>query len=345
MKAVQHLLVAAACAAWAATSSAQIVYNGSFEIPQLSAGIAEYAPPNAGWTWTGAGIMSPPGFVPSNGGYFRPPAAPSGSQLGFMQGAGSSMSQIIALPAYGIYTISYYDAGRSANSGGGGNTTYEVLLDTNVIAEASTVSGQPFGSQTRTFTSTAGSHTLMFEVVSTTSGSDTAFFDAIDVELTQSFSPEILSQPANAVGYWGESVAFQVAADGIVPLSYQWYIDGSPISWGTKSTLLFTNLALTNAGQYSVQVQVTNVFGSVLSSNATLIVNPAGVSLGLYAGLTLTGAVGKTFGIQYSTNLAVTNSWTTITNITLAQPVQLWVDTSVNVSGGTARYYRVVAVP
>jgi hypothetical protein len=61
-------------------------------------------------------------------------------------------------------------------------------------------------------------------------------------------------------------------------------------------------------------------------------VNPAAVSPGLYFGLTISGAVGKTFGIQYVANVTMTNSWTSITNITLTQPLQLWADTNVSVN-------------
>jgi type IV secretory pathway VirB9-like protein len=76
-----------------------------------------------------------------------------------------------------------------------------------------------------------------------------------------------------------------------------------------------------------------------------LIVNPAGVFPGLYFGLTITGAVGKNFGIQYGTSLGGTTNWTALTNITLTQPVQLWVDTNVNVNVTPRRFYRVVAIP
>jgi sugar lactone lactonase YvrE len=73
-------------------------------------------------------------------------------------------------------------------------------------------------------------------------------------------------------------------------------------------------------------------------------VNPS-IWLGLYAGFTISGAVGKTYGIQYASSLTGTNNWTTITDITLMQPVELWVDTSVNVSGENKRFYRAVSVP
>ena len=165
-------------------------------------------------------------------------------------------------------------------------------------------------------------------------------------EVSQLFqiAPRLLDQPANKVGYWGFPLSLSVAAQGTAPLSYRWFDDGFPIPWGTNATLTFTNLDLTDAGEYSVQV--TNLFGSVTSSPAALIVNPAGVSLGLYPGLTISGAVGKDFGIQYTTNLVITN-WTTITTLTLTQPMQLWVDTNANVSAGNnpQRFYRVVAIP
>jgi len=155
--------------------------------------------------------------------------------------------------------------------------------------------------------------------------------------------PQILTQPAGALGYWGATTGFQVAAQGTPPLSYQWYFDNQPISWATNATLLLTNLVLTEAGDYSVRV--TNLYGSVLSAPATLVVNPAGVSLGLYGGLTITGTVGKTVGIQYSSSVGGSAGWTTLTNLTLVQPVELWIDTSVQVNQQGQRFYRVVAAP
>jgi len=69
-----------------------------------------------------------------------------------------------------------------------------------------------------------------------------------------------------------------------------------------------------------------------------------GASLGLYAGLTVRGAVGESFEIQYASDLS-NPTWTTIASITLTSPVQLWIDTSVNVSTGTRRFYQVIPLP
>jgi S-formylglutathione hydrolase FrmB len=106
-----------------------------------------------------------------------------------------------------------------------------------------------------------------------------------------------------------------------------------------------SNLDFTDAGDY--WAVVTNSVASVTSTPANLLVNPAGVSLGMYPGLTIQGVVGRTYGIQYVTSLSETNQWTTLTSITLAQPVQLWVDTNANASLpiNSQRFYRVIAVP
>jgi hypothetical protein len=170
---------------------------------------------------------------------------------------------------------------------------------------------------------------------------------SLSATLTVLAPAEIVTQPASEVGSWGGDIFFRVEATGTPPLAYQWYFDGVPIPAGTNfsgtgSTLTLKNLELTAAGQY--WVVVTNNYGSATSSVANLVVNPAGISIGLYAGVTINGAIGKTFGIQYTTDLSTPN-WTTAATVTLTNSVQLWVDTSVNVSGGTRRFYRVVALP
>jgi hypothetical protein len=125
------------------------------------------------------------------------------------------------------------------------------------------------------------------------------------------------------------------------PLSYQWLKDGTPLAGATGSSLLLANLQATNAGNYSVVI--SNDYGSTTSSNAYLTVNPAGVSLALYAGITIDGVVGLTYGIQYSTDLSNTNGWQGIVNVTLSVPTMLWFD--MQPANQPQRYYRVVPGP
>ena len=153
--------------------------------------------------------------------------------------------------------------------------------------------------------------------------------------------PVITSQPRGQVGYWGKSVAFDVRAVGGPPLYYQWLKDGSPIAGASESSHVLTNFQLMDAGSYSVLV--TNAYGSTTSSNAYLTMNPAGVSLALYSGITIDGVVGLTYGIQYSSDLSNTNGWRGMANVTLSVPTELWFD--VQPANQPRRCYRVVPGP
>ena len=85
-------------------------------------------------------------------------------------------------------------------------------------------------------------------------------------------APEIINQPTNEIVTTGSSVEFEVAAAGPGILSYQWLFDGMDLPSETNAILVLNNVQAGEAGNYSVQV--TNYFGSVLSSNASLTVNP-----------------------------------------------------------------------
>ena len=152
-------------------------------------------------------------------------------------------------------------------------------------------------------------------------------------------SPSLLSPFTGQVGIWGHEATLSVSAYGSGTLSYQWYKSGQLVSGATNSTLVFPSLQINDAGLYSVIV--TSQYGSVTNTPAQLVVNPANISLGLYAGITIEGTAGYTYGIEYTTNLQDTNAWQSLTNITLTQPVEIWVDTSVNVPTSAKRYYRV----
>src|SRR5205823_13149191 len=99
----------------------------------------------------------------------------------------------------------------------------------------------------------------------------------------------ISTQPLNASRYVGDSVIFQVAAVKNGPMGYQWQFGGVDLPGKTGSVLLVSNLALTNAGNYSASV--TNPYGSIHSADATLtmtdskpIIATQPASVGAYPG-------------------------------------------------------------
>jgi hypothetical protein len=82
--------------------------------------------------------------------------------------------------------------------------------------------------------------------------------------------PSIVTQPQNRIVNVGTNISFSVVAVGAPPLNYQWRFNGTNIVGATGSSLFLFNVQPANAGNYSVRV--TNLFGSVISSNALLTV-------------------------------------------------------------------------
>lgn len=83
-------------------------------------------------------------------------------------------------------------------------------------------------------------------------------------------SPVIVSQPANARVASGEDAVFSVGATGNGPMFYQWFFNDNPLAGEQETSLVIQGVTVTNAGAYSVSV--SNVYGTVVSSAATLTV-------------------------------------------------------------------------
>ena len=144
------------------------------------------------------------------------------------------------------------------------------------------------------------------------------------------------------VTYWGQTNTLSVGAWGSGSLAYQWYFNGTAIAGATNTTLPLGGIQFTNAGQYSVVV--SSSLGSVTNTPYQVVVNPANISLGLFAGVIIQGTVGYSYTIQATTDLSTTNSWATVTNITLTSPIQIWNDNSSDVhsAGNPQKFYQVI---
>jgi DNA-binding beta-propeller fold protein YncE len=69
---------------------------------------------------------------------------------------------------------------------------------------------------------------------------------------------------------------------------------------------------------------------------------PAVMTIAQYAGVTISGSIGCTYRIDYTTNLTPPVNWTPLTTITLPSSPYLYVDTTV-ISG--SRFYQAVLLP
>ncbi|MEY4386343.1 MAG: hypothetical protein RLY20_1626 [Verrucomicrobiota bacterium] len=125
---------------------------------------------------------------------------------------------------------------------------------------------------TLTFTnaqpSQAGSY---FVVVSNAFGVQTNAGASLTVVPSQ-----LTSQPTNQTTYGGDAVAMMVSAEG-AGLNYQWRFSGTNLPGATNAQLTLPVVTTNQAGDYSVVV--SNSYGSIETSNATLSVLPIAISV------------------------------------------------------------------
>ena len=89
--------------------------------------------------------------------------------------------------------------------------------------------------------------------------------------LSVGFAPTIAVQPASQNVFTGSNATFGVTAQGTVPVDYFWQRDGFTIPGATSTSYTVTNVQLSDSGsQFSCVV--SNIYGTKLSSNATLTV-------------------------------------------------------------------------
>ena len=123
-------------------------------------------------------------------------------------------------------------------------------------------------------TNNSGNYTVIVTNIDVIAGPITA--TSSNAFLTVVSSPMITVQPTNQTLVVGSKVTFAVTAIGTVPLKYHWQVNGTnlvndgSISGATTANLTIKNAQTNNSGDYTVVV--TNIAGSVTSSNAVLTV-------------------------------------------------------------------------
>ncbi len=123
--------------------------------------------------------------------------------------------------------------------------------------------------------------------------------------------PSIAIQPQTQAVTLGTNATFGVSAAGTAPLMYQWRKNSVNVSGATNVSYTINNVQGSAAGTYNVVV--TNIAGSITSSNATLTVTVPppvlavirqGTNLVLFWSTNWTG-----FTLQSTTNLAGSPVW------------------------------------
>jgi hypothetical protein len=162
--------------------------------------------------------------------------------------------------------------------------------------------------------------------------------------LTVYLPPGITTQPVSQTVSVGQTASFNVAATGTGPLFYQWWFQGATVAGATNVSLTLTNAPMSQAGSYTVVV--TNLAGSVTSTQAILTVTNPVITLSQPGGTTMTSTgytfqisvpVGVTYVVLASTNLL---NWVPIaTNVAASASVAITDASATNYSN---RYYEVM---
>jgi ATP-dependent protease HslVU (ClpYQ) peptidase subunit len=214
-----------------------------------------------------------------------------------------------AVTAIGIVPLSYHwqvDGTNLVNGVHINGATSNVLTISNVQTTNS-------GSYTVIVTNRAGSVTSSNAVLTVTN-----------------IPPAITVQPTNQTVGVGSTVTLAVTATGTAPLSYQWQDGTNLVNGATNNILTITNAQTSDSGNYTVIV--TNIAGSVTSSNAvlTVIVSPPSFGKIIAAGgggFILSGTGGGSNGTYY-----------VLTSSNLLVPLSLWTSIATNQFDGTGHF-------
>lgn len=205
------------------------------------------------------------------------------------------------------------------------------------------MNGVVVAQRTNTSSYTSGNIMLgymdIFPSIANPKADNYVIFDNVQV-LTPAAPPVITNQPASLTVNAGSHATFNVSAGGTAPLAYQWKFNSGAISGATASSLTLSNVQMANAGTYSLIV--SNVAGSVVSSNALLTVTQINLAGPAYTNgslqFTISGAPGPGYTIQTSSNLT---NWVTLSTLVNSNGTFLFTD-PVN-TNNPQLFYRVIA--
>jgi hypothetical protein len=168
-------------------------------------------------------------------------------------------------------------------------------------------------------------------------------------------APFILAQPTNLTIMTGNNAAFSAAVIGAAPLAYQWQQNGTNLANGIGvagvNTTNLTLIGVTDNSNTNYTLFVTNAYGSVTSSVATLtVLNPAPVITGVAAHpdgsftLNFAGTPGNNYVLETTTNLFSNDGWQPIATNTFDSS-GVWQFTDMQAVDFQQQFYRLKLVP
>jgi len=172
-----------------------------------------------------------------------------------------------------------------------------------------------------------------------TTGSQSFFVDAFDLEsVAPPGSPVITNQPSAVAVAPNGTAVFTVGVSNTAGASYQWQLNnanvsGPEFSGGNTATLTVSPATTADVGHY--RCIVSNGSGANYSASAA----PAIQSIAFFPTVVLTGKIGDTYEIDYTTSLSPAN-WIPLATNKLTTVPQYFQDTTS--PNSNTRFYRSV---
>lgn len=171
-----------------------------------------------------------------------------------------------------FFNLSNNSASLDDTNNSGGFTVFgQVIAGTNVLNQLN-IGASHTSIKLVDASATVGSPFSELPVLYAANSNSLTFSDLVYIN-TQMLTPSIQSQPTDKIVVQGQTATFTVGANGGDKLAYSWLFNGQIIKGASKTSYLISKVQSTDAGSYSVIV--SNTWGSVTSSVATLTVVPS----------------------------------------------------------------------
>jgi putative cofactor-binding repeat protein len=205
----------------------------------------------------------------------------------------------------------------------GTGTSYQwQYSNDNFVSNINNLAGQtnPFSATTGTINTT----TYYRLRVTCATGPATSYSNIVSIVVSQQVS--ITTQPQSQTVCTGNNVSFSVVATNAA--SYQWQKNGTNIPGATGSTYTINNVALSDAGNYTVIVNASSPCTGLTSATAVLTVNQSVVITNHPASIAVCAGSNASFTVT-ATGTGLTYQWR---------------KASVNIPGATSATYTINSV-
>jgi hypothetical protein len=226
-------------------TAAAIIGDSGFESANVGSGASgyQYNPTGSAWTFSASSGVSgnDSSFTSAN------PNAPQGSQVAFLQEAGTITQTVNGFTA-GSYELTFSAAQRAVDQSS--SEDFEVTVDGNIVGIFRPTSTGYQTYDTSVFSVGTGSHTIAFVGLNSAGGDNTAFLDNVQLSKLLVQAPTNLT--ATASSSTTVNLAWTEAASGITSFIVQRSTDG----------VNFTTLAGNVSASASTYIDSTAVAGT-----------------------------------------------------------------------------------